>query len=98
MPAHTIAWLYDSSANQTIVYVNPTDQSLSIGDFSLVEVHLDGFSTVQTSDFMLALETSGHAMAAEPANLEPGADNDATGSPTTAASLSSAKSSMSEPP
>ncbi|MFK4658689.1 VCBS repeat-containing protein [Bradyrhizobium japonicum] len=89
VPAHTIAWLYDSSANQTIVYVNPTDQSLSIGDSSLVEIHLDGFSTVQTSDFMLALETSGHAMAAAPANLEPGADNDATGSPTTAASLSS---------
>ncbi|MGY4452490.1 hypothetical protein ACVWZR_007150 [Bradyrhizobium sp. i1.3.1] len=37
VPAHTIAWLYDSSANQTIVYVNPTDQSLSIGDSSLVE-------------------------------------------------------------
>ncbi|WP_080751899.1 VCBS domain-containing protein [Bradyrhizobium japonicum] len=89
VPAHTIAWLYDSSANQTIVYVNPTDQSLSIGDSSLMEIHLDGFSTVQTSDFMLALETSGHAMAAEPANLEPGADNDATGSPTTATSLSS---------
>ncbi|MCS3894760.1 VCBS repeat-containing protein [Bradyrhizobium japonicum USDA 38] len=89
VPAHTIAWLYDSSANQTIVYVNPTDQSLSIGDSSLVEIHLDGFSTVQTSDFMLALETSGHAMAAEPANLEPGADNDTTGSSTTATSLSS---------
>ncbi|WP_459162002.1 VCBS domain-containing protein [Bradyrhizobium japonicum] len=89
VPAHTIAWLYDSSANQTIVYVNPTDQSLSIGDSSLVEVHLDGFSTVQTSDFMLALETSSHATAAEPTNLEPGADKDATISPTTVTSLSS---------
>ncbi|WP_445216481.1 VCBS domain-containing protein [Bradyrhizobium sp. Pa8] len=89
VPAHTIAWLYDSSANQTIVYVNPTDQSLTIGDSSLVEIHLDGFSTVQTSDFMLALETSGHAMATEPANLEPGADNGATDNPTTASSFSS---------
>ncbi|MBR0823796.1 VCBS domain-containing protein, partial [Bradyrhizobium liaoningense] len=89
VPAHTIAWLYDSSANQTIVYVNATDQSLSIGDSGLVEVHLDGFSTVQASDFMLAPETSGHAMAAEPANLEPGADKGATDSPTTATSSSS---------
>ncbi|TYL85993.1 hypothetical protein FXB40_42575 [Bradyrhizobium rifense] len=89
VPAHTIAWHYDSSANQTIVYVNSTDHVLSIGDSSLEEIHLNGFSTIETSDFMLAPETSGHAMGAEPVSLEPGVANGATGGPTTATSLSS---------
>jgi hypothetical protein len=41
---------------------------------------------------MLAPETSGHAMGAEPVSLEPGVGNGATGGPTTATSLSSDES------
>ncbi|WP_064737339.1 VCBS domain-containing protein [Bradyrhizobium sp. Ai1a-2] len=52
VPAHTIGWLYDSAANETVVYVNPTDQALSIGDSSLLEVHLQGIATIQASDFV----------------------------------------------
>ena len=52
VPAHTVAWRYDSASNETIVYVNPTDQTLSIGDSSLVEIHLQGIATVQPSDFI----------------------------------------------
>ncbi|WGD54494.1 VCBS domain-containing protein [Bradyrhizobium sp. CB1650] len=53
VPAHTIAWLYDSSANETVVYVNPTDHSLHVGDSSLVEIHLQGIATVESSDFIV---------------------------------------------
>lgn len=52
VPAHTIAWLYDSSANQTIVYVNSTNQTHEIGDSALLEIHLEGFVTVQACDFV----------------------------------------------
>src|SRR5207237_8411612 len=31
VPPHTIAWIYDGTTNETIVYVNPTDHLLSIG-------------------------------------------------------------------
>ncbi|OPY94964.1 hypothetical protein A5906_11475 [Bradyrhizobium sacchari] len=53
VPPHTIAWLYDSSANETIVYVNPTDQTLQVGDSSLLEVHLQGVATIDASDFIV---------------------------------------------
>src|SRR5262249_55102333 len=53
VPAHTIAWLYDGTANETIVYVNPTDHTLSIGDSSLREIHLQGIASIQPSDFIL---------------------------------------------
>lgn len=53
VPPHTIAWIYDSSDNETIVYVNPTDQTLQIGDSSLLEVHLQGIATVDSSDFIV---------------------------------------------
>jgi VCBS repeat-containing protein len=53
VPAHTIAWLYDSTANETIVYVNPTDQTLHIGNSGLLEIHLQGIATVDASDFIL---------------------------------------------
>ena len=89
VPAHTIAWLYDSSANQTIVYVNPTDQALSIGDSSLVEIHHNGFSTIQLSDFVVAAEAPGHAIGAEPAHLEPATSNEPTGGTPTTADVSS---------
>ncbi|OCK56011.1 VCBS domain-containing protein [Bradyrhizobium sp. LMTR 3] len=52
VPAHTIAWFYDSATNQTILYVNPTNQTLDIGNSSLLEIHLEGFVTVQASDFI----------------------------------------------
>ena len=52
VPAHTIAWLYDSATNQTILYVNPTDHILDIGNSALLEVHLEGLVTVQASDFV----------------------------------------------
>ena len=54
VPAHTIAWIYDGSADQTTVYVNSTDHSLSIGDTSLVEVHLQGMLTIEPSELALA--------------------------------------------
>ncbi|WP_245454630.1 VCBS domain-containing protein [Bradyrhizobium sp. RP6] len=54
VPAHTIAWFYDSAANETIVYVNPTDQTLHVGDSSLLEIHLQGIATIDASDFILA--------------------------------------------
>ncbi|WP_426419257.1 VCBS domain-containing protein [Bradyrhizobium genosp. A] len=53
VPAHTIAWLYDSTANETIVYVNPTDQTLRIGNSGLLEIHLQGIATIDASDFIL---------------------------------------------
>ncbi|MFK4381768.1 VCBS domain-containing protein [Bradyrhizobium sp. USDA 223] len=54
VPAHTIAWIYDSATNETIVYVNSTDRTLHIGDSSLLEIHLQGIATVDASDFILA--------------------------------------------
>ena len=62
VPAHTVAWLYDSAANQTILYVNPTDHILDIGDSALLEIHLEGLVTVQASDFVpRADDGAGHA-------------------------------------
>ncbi|WGS23081.1 DUF5801 repeats-in-toxin domain-containing protein [Bradyrhizobium sp. ISRA463] len=60
VPAHTIAWRYDSATNQAIVYVNPTDHTLSIGDSSLVAIHLPGVANVHLSDFVLATTTATH--------------------------------------
>ncbi|WP_128927286.1 beta strand repeat-containing protein [Bradyrhizobium guangxiense] len=53
VPPHTIAWIYDSSANETVVYVNPTDHTLQIGDSSLLEVHLQGVATIDSADFIV---------------------------------------------
>ncbi|MCP3402320.1 VCBS domain-containing protein [Bradyrhizobium sp. CCGB20] len=53
VPAHTIAWIYDGSANETVVYVNPTDRTLHIGDSGLLEVHLQGVATIDSSDFIV---------------------------------------------
>nr|WP_082646424.1 LuxR C-terminal-related transcriptional regulator [Bradyrhizobium valentinum] len=52
VPPHTIAWIYDSANNQTIVYVNQTDQTLDIGDSALLEIHLQGVASVAESDFV----------------------------------------------
>ena len=70
VPAHTIAWIYNGAANETIVYVNPTDQSLTIGDSGLLEIHLQGFVTVEASDFVFAAATAAAAVAGEPVDLE----------------------------
>jgi VCBS repeat-containing protein len=70
VPAHTIAWIYDSAANETIVYVNPTDQTLSIGDSGLLEIHLQGILSVEASDFVYAAATASAAVAGEPISLE----------------------------
>jgi VCBS repeat-containing protein len=67
VPPRTIAWSYDSATNQTIVYVNPTDQTLSIGSSSLLEIHLQGVVTVQSSDFETAAAPA--AIAGEAINL-----------------------------
>ena len=54
VPAHTIAWLFHAATYETIVYVNPTDQTLSIGDTGLVEMHLAGVTSIEPSDFVFA--------------------------------------------
>jgi hypothetical protein len=79
VPAHTIAWLYDSKANQTIVYVNPTDQAESIGDSCLLEIHLPRVATVHLSDFVLASTTATTiAAASDPSDLAVTTQSDAT--------------------
>jgi VCBS repeat-containing protein len=50
VPAHTIACFHDSATDQTIAYVNPTDQTLSIGDACLLEINLHGTSAAGLSD------------------------------------------------
>ncbi|MFZ2159072.1 MAG: M10 family metallopeptidase C-terminal domain-containing protein, partial [Bradyrhizobium sp.] len=70
VPAHTIAWFYDSTTNQTIVYVNPTDQILSIGSSALLEIHLQGIVTVESSDFVFVAPTASAEVTGEPINLE----------------------------
>ncbi|UWU80602.1 LuxR C-terminal-related transcriptional regulator [Bradyrhizobium huanghuaihaiense] len=52
IPPHTLAWIYDPASNETIVYVNPTDRSLDIGDRGLVEIHLQGIVSVAEQDFV----------------------------------------------
>jgi len=65
VPAHTIAWLYDSAANETIVYVNPTDHTLSIGNSGLLEIHLQGIAIIQASDFIYEPATAPVVVASE---------------------------------
>ena len=69
VPAHTIAWLYDSAANETIVYVNPTDQTLSIGNSGLLEIHLQGIATILASDFVTEPATTAVVVAGESLDL-----------------------------
>ena len=79
VPAHTIAWLYDSTANETIVYVNATDQTLHVGDSGLLEIHLQGIATIDASDFILAPPTAPvMAAASELLDLTATAQSDAT--------------------
>jgi VCBS repeat-containing protein len=80
VPAHTIAWLYDSADNETIVYVNPTDQTLRIGASGLQEIHVQGIATIQASDFVPEPTVVAVAIAGEPIDhgLAATAANDAT--------------------
>ena len=81
VPAHTIAWIYDSAANETIVYVNPTDQTLSIGDSGLLEIHLQGIVSVEPSDFITAAAEAPAVVAGElidPALIMTAESNDGT--------------------
>jgi hypothetical protein len=52
VPPHTLAWTYNPVSNETIVYVNPTDGTLDIGDADLLEIHLQGVVSVAGSDFV----------------------------------------------
>ncbi|MDP1869768.1 MAG: response regulator transcription factor [Bradyrhizobium sp.] len=52
VPPRTLAWIYNPATNETIVYVNPTDRSLDIGDAGLLEIHLPGVVSVAESDFV----------------------------------------------
>ena len=70
VPAHTIAWFYDSTTNQTILYVNPTDHILDIGNSALLEIHLEGLVTVQASDFVPEPTAAPVVVAAESINPE----------------------------
>jgi hypothetical protein len=63
VPAHSIASLHEGKANEMIVYVNPTDQPLRVGDSGLMEIHLQGITAIQSSDFVLAPITTAATMA-----------------------------------
>ena len=70
VPPHTVAWLYNSATNETIVYVNSTDHTLDIGDSALVEIHLEGIASIEPSDIVPAPTTAHIVVAGELANLE----------------------------
>jgi VCBS repeat-containing protein len=61
VPPHTLAWIYSPASNETIVYINPTDRSLDIGDAGLLEIHLRGVVSVAESDFVYQQEAAADA-------------------------------------
>jgi VCBS repeat-containing protein len=63
VPPHTLAWIYDPTSNETIIYVNPTDRSLDIGDPGLLEIHLQGIVSVAEADFIYEPEAAAVAVA-----------------------------------
>ncbi|MDA9545571.1 hypothetical protein ACM43_14240 [Bradyrhizobium sp. CCBAU 45321] len=50
IPPYTVAWIFNSTTNETIVYVNATDRVLEIGDRDLLEIHLQGIVSIAESD------------------------------------------------
>ncbi|WP_210240532.1 Ig-like domain-containing protein [Mesorhizobium sp. B3-1-3] len=63
--SHQTAWFVDTANNQTIVFANPTGGALFGGSAGLIEVHLAGVPSLQTSDFVLGgapAGVSGQAM------------------------------------
>src|SRR5206468_12986558 len=77
--------LYDSATNQTILYVNPTDHILDIGNSALLEIHLEGLVTVQASDFVPEPTAAPVAVAAESINPELAATTETDAAATTVA-------------
>jgi VCBS repeat-containing protein len=69
VPPHTLAWIYNPTSNETIIYVNPTDGSLHIGDPGLLEIHLQGVVSVAESDFVY--EPDAAAVAAALHGIDP---------------------------
>ncbi|NOJ50766.1 LuxR C-terminal-related transcriptional regulator [Bradyrhizobium archetypum] len=65
VPPHTLAWIYNPTSNETIIYVNPTDRSLDIGDRRLLEIHLQGVVSVAESDFVYEPDAAAVAAALE---------------------------------
>ena len=65
VPPHTLAWIYNPASNETIIYVNPTDRSLDVGDPGLLEIHLQGVVSVAESDFVYEPEAAAVAAALE---------------------------------
>lgn len=65
VPPHTIAWIYNSASNETIVYVNPTDVARTIGDSALLEIHLQGVVSVHESDFVFQAAANANVVASE---------------------------------
>jgi len=65
VPPHTLAWIYNPASNETVVYVNPTDRSLDIGDAGLLEIHLQGVVSVAESDFVHLPDAAAVAAALE---------------------------------
>ena len=84
VPPHTVAWIYDSAANETVVYVNSIDHTLGIGDSGLVEIHLQGIASVEPSDIVPAPTMAHIAVAGESLKLAATAEIDATIVPMTA--------------
>jgi len=76
VPKHAIVWFYDSTANQTIVYANPTDQILSVGSSALLEIHLQGLATIEPSDFVFIETTTSAQALGEPIDLAVAAGTD----------------------
>ena len=93
VPEHTIAWRFDSKANEMIVYANPTGETLSIGNSGLLEIHLPGIATIHSSDFTHGPTTAATTVvaASDPIDLAATTQNDATIVTTTAAVDSSDK-------
>jgi len=69
VPPHTLAWIYDPATNETIIYANPTDGSLHIGDPRLLEIHLQGDVSVAESNFVYEPEAA--AVAAALGGIDP---------------------------
>ena len=67
VPAHTIAWLNVSGT--TVVYGNPTNGSLNIGNSSLLEIHLAGVSSVAIGDFSPLLSSAPAGVAGQSINF-----------------------------
>ena len=87
VPKHAIVWFYDSTANQTIVYANPTDQILSVGSSALLEIHLQGLATIEPSDFVFIETTTSAQALGEPIDLAVAAGTDESAVTTIAANV-----------